>query len=158
MRYRIGLVAMVGALLAQPALAQKKQDPEDKAADIVAQPVRDLGLDEKKVAEVLTKARDNPYSRAGLSSCKSYVNAVAELDAVLGPDFDRAKSSGKASEEDVAAGVAGGLVNGLIPFRGLIREVTGAASADRRALAAAMAGATRRGFLKGTARAKGCKI
>ena len=55
---------------------------------------------------------------------------------------------------------AGGktIVNSLIPFRGLVREVSGAAPAQRRLNAAIDAGYARRGFLRGLAKAKGFRI
>ena len=54
---------------------------------------------------------------------------------------------------------AGGtaLVDSIIPFRGLVREVSGAASSERRVQIATYAGVARRGFLHGMYRARGCR-
>jgi hypothetical protein len=54
---------------------------------------------------------------------------------------------------------AGGktIINSIIPFRGLVREVTGAAPNDRRMNAAVDAGLARRGFLRGVHLRQGCK-
>ena len=54
---------------------------------------------------------------------------------------------------------AGGktVVNAIIPFRGLVRELTGAAPADRRLNAALDAGYARRGFLRGVHAKQGCR-
>jgi hypothetical protein len=49
------------------------------------------------------------------------------------------------------------VVNTLIPFRGLIREISGAAPAQRRLNAAIDAGFARRGYLRGVLRTRGCK-
>ncbi|MGG2005328.1 hypothetical protein [Novosphingobium resinovorum] len=49
------------------------------------------------------------------------------------------------------------MVASFIPFRGLIREVSGANAQDRKVNAAIQAGLTRRGFLKGVGSAKGCR-
>ncbi len=46
-------------------------------------------------------------------------------------------------------------MNSLIPFRGLVREVSGAGPAERRLNAAIDAGIARRGFLRGLQRAEG---
>ncbi|MEK7111976.1 MAG: hypothetical protein AAB875_01485, partial [Patescibacteria group bacterium] len=58
----------------------------------------------------------------------------------------------------IAEGVGKSLVNSLIPFRGVVREISGAAPAERRLRAAIAAGLARRGYLRGMASAKGCKI
>ena len=50
------------------------------------------------------------------------------------------------------------IVNSLIPFRGLVREVTGAAPAERRLQAAIGAGLARRGYLRGLAETRHCKM
>lgn len=71
-------------------------------------------------------------------------------------------STGKENNENRTGKImeAGGrtIVNALIPFRGLVREVTGAAPAERRLQAAISTGLARRGFLRGMATTKGCKI
>ncbi|MEE3154506.1 MAG: hypothetical protein VX309_03150, partial [Pseudomonadota bacterium] len=55
---------------------------------------------------------------------------------------------------------AGGktIVNSIIPFRGLVREITGAAPAQRRLNTAIDAGFARRGFLRGAAISRGCRL
>ena len=50
------------------------------------------------------------------------------------------------------------IVNSLIPFRGLVREISGAAPAERRLQAAVAAGIARRGYLRGLAGATKCRI
>ena len=50
------------------------------------------------------------------------------------------------------------MVNSLIPFRGIVREVSGAAPAERRLAAAIDAGFARRGFLRGVLSARGCRV
>jgi hypothetical protein len=49
------------------------------------------------------------------------------------------------------------VVNALIPFRGIVREITGAAPAQRRLNAAIDAGYARRGFLRGLHYARHCR-
>ena len=45
----------------------------------------------------------------------------------------------------------------IVPVRGLVREVSGAASAQRELEAAIAAGFARRGFLRGVYQTRGCK-
>lgn len=72
---------------------------------------------------------------------------------MLGPDYDFLDRP----EGELRPGnIAKGLVGSLIPFRGIVREVTGAAGDERDLLYAITAGMTRRGFLKGLGKGRGC--
>ena len=130
---------------------------EHKAGEIMSQPARDVGISKLKIPPVLVKARDAPYDLTGLNTCEQLADAVAELSGVLGPDFIpgeawRENRTGKLVE---AGGRA--VVNSLIPYRGLVREVTGAAPQQRRLDDAVSAGFARRGFLRGLHEGRRCK-
>lgn len=161
--------ALVALLLASGAQAQVKPpatpdepggrwgEAKKKATEIGSQPVRDVGMSKREIPPILAKAYDDPYSLQGLKSCKALATEVADLNAVLGADYVigneyKENRAGKLAE-------AGGktIVNSIIPFRGLVREVTGAAPADRRMNAAVDAGLARRGFLRGVHLRQGCK-
>lgn len=155
------LVASAGSALAMvmalPASAQQEQQPvtdRDPDAERVAEtPLRDLNLKKDQIPPALEAAARNPYATEGLASCAALTAAVRELDTLLGPDFDL----GEVERNGATPGkVAESIVGSLIPFRGLIREATGAASAERRLQVAIFAGATRRGFLKGLGVQRGC--
>jgi hypothetical protein len=77
-----------------------------------------------------------------------------ELNGELGPDFvggtDRKKSRKMKVSGDTVAGL-------IVPFRGLVREVSGAASAQRELNVAIDAGFARRGYLRGVYQSRGCK-
>ena len=78
------------------------------------------------------------------------------LNQHLGDDF-AFKTDEK--ENKVGNAVAAGgqaIVNSVIPFRGLVRELTGAAGAKRRYDDAVDAGYARRGFLRGILSMKKC--
>lgn len=140
-----------------PALAQQSEQPvtdRDPDAERVAEtPLRDLNVKKDGIPPVLEAAARNPYATEGLASCARVTAAVQELDRLLGPDFDL----GEQERKGVTAGkVAESVVGALIPFRGLIREASGAASAERQLQVAIFAGATRRGFLKGLGVQRGC--
>lgn len=129
----------------------------DSAGRIVAQPVKDVGAAKTTVPPVLVAAAADPYSTKGLATCRQIVAAFRSLTEVLGPDF----KAGDSRKENKAGKLAeaGGktVVNSLIPFRGLVREVTGAAPAQRRLNRALDAGYARRGFLRGLYTARKCK-
>jgi len=128
-----------------------------KSVDIGTQPVRDVGIMKREVPPILVKAQNDPYNLRGLKTCKQLAAEVTNLNAVLGPDYVvgnevKENRAGKLAE-------AGGktVVNTIIPFRGLVRELTGAAPADRRLNAALDAGYARRGFLRGVHAKQGCR-
>jgi hypothetical protein len=141
---------------AGPGSAQQTDpvtDRDPNAGQVAETPLRDLNVKKEGIPPVLQAAARNPYATAGLASCAAVTSAVQELDRLLGPDFDL----GEAQRKGVTAGkVAESVVGSLIPFRGLIREASGAASAERQFQVAIFAGATRRGFLKGLGVQRGC--
>lgn len=144
-----------GAAAAGAAKGEMGDARESQAQRIARQPGRDIGLAKKDIPALLVAARANAYTLTGLRTCTQFRGAVAQLDAVLGPDIDAQPTKTGINLGNAANDAIWGTV---IPFRGLIREATGAAGNDRRYLAATIAGYTRRGFLKGTAKAKGCRI
>lgn len=144
---------------AQPE--KKDNDVEEtakKAGTIATQPVRDVGISKRDIPPVLIKAIENPYTTTNMRTCRQISGGIDELNAVLGPDFAGAgdKKESKAGKLAEAGGKT--VINAFIPFRGLVREISGAAPAERRYNAALDAGLARRGFLRGMAQTKGCKI
>lgn len=139
------------ALIAAPAWGQSAEQVAKGAA---MTPVEDVNLKRREIPPILLSAMDDPYSSASTRSCDQINTTLGELDAVLGADFD----SGTAEERRIRADkIAKGVVASFIPFRGVIREVSGAAGAERRYEAALDAGLARRGYLRGIGRQKGCK-
>ena len=130
----------------------------EKAGNIITQPVRDVGIAETGIPDVLQKANEDPYTLAGLRTCDSLASAIRGLNDALGPDF----SAGEEHKESRPGKIveAGGktVVNALIPFRGLVREISGAAPAQRRLSAAIDTGFARRGFLRGVYQTRHCRV
>ncbi len=129
----------------------------DSAGRIVSQPAKDIGAAKTKFPPALVAAYENPYSVAGLKTCKNIATAFHSLTDVIGPDFKvgPVKKENRAGKLAEAGGQT--VVNSLIPFRGLVREVTGAAPAQRRLNAMIDAGYARRGFLRGIYQTRKCK-
>lgn len=128
-----------------------------KAGEIASQPVRDLGALRSDIPEILVSASADPYSLKGIRTCKQISAAVSALNSVLGPDFLAGDSNPENRAGRLAAAGGRTVVNSLLPFRGLVREVSGAAPAERRLEAAVDAGYARRGFLRGVHRKQGCR-
>jgi len=147
------------ALVPQSVLAQdneikvvRNQKPD--AEDIATTPLSDLNLYKDDIPQILMEALEWPYSTEGLVSCDAVAAEIAKIDAVLGPDYDvETPDAGRVSVGRLAQTAIGS----FIPFRGLIREISGAAEHRRAFTEAIMAGAVRRGFLKGFGHQRGCK-
>lgn len=163
---RIGLLALAGALLpvsgapvsAQDGDRDRDRDKTQSEAERVAtQPVRDVGIARTNIDPVLQEALKAPYAPAGNGRCAAINAELTKLNAALGPDFDGDAKANEDKAERLA--LAGGemLVNTLIPFRGLVREISGAAPAERRKASAISAGTARRGYLRGLAQMRKCK-
>lgn len=125
-------------------------DPNDPMGEALSQPFRDLGLVQENAPVIVRKAAADPYRAS--RDCAEINADIAELRSVLGPDVDEAGPEGD------GAGVAGAIVSGAtaLPFRGLIREITGAKAREEEVAAAIVAAMVRRGFLKGERAALGC--
>ncbi|MBW8841851.1 MAG: hypothetical protein JF608_08590 [Sphingomonadales bacterium] len=138
----------------QSSRDEKRKETIDDTKDVVSQPAKDVGIAKNKIPPSLVEASEAPYSLAGLKTCRQLADAVRVLDAALGPDYSAGGPNDKVS---VGKAAGGAVVNSLIPFRGVVREVSGAAAADRRLTAATQAGFARRGFLRGVHQTRGCR-
>lgn len=162
----VGALAAIALLLAgcaTTATVNKGQatgrstDTNEKAEDIAAQPAVDIGVLRKNPPPVLVNAQQAPYSLSGLGNCTSLRQAILSLNRVLGPDVDDLDDKGNPLPERLAAAGAQSIINAFIPFRGLVREASGAAEADRRLQLMVAAAMARRGYLKGVAHQRGCR-
>ena len=152
---RLGLLAVL-AVVALPAAAPlgAQAMPEPDVTEVAKTPLRDLNIDARDIPAVLLTAERNPYAQNGMDSCDALVTQIAALDTVLGADYDIAESD---SNDRLSEGRIGqSVVGSIMPFRGVVREVTGAASNDRAMRAAYTAGMVRRAFLKGLGLGRGC--
>jgi hypothetical protein len=142
------------AALALPAAAQAQVVPEPDAEEVAKTPLRDLNIDGRDIPAVLQTALADPYATGGLGKCAAIVTAIADLDTILGADYDIAEDDDgdRISEGRIGQSVVGS----VIPFRGILREMTGAAENDRKLRAAYTAGMVRRAFLKGWGLGRGC--
>jgi hypothetical protein len=134
---------------------QRPVTQDDPNAQQVAEtPLTDLNVKKGQIPPILLRAQANPYTLAGLRGCPAIQREVGQLNAVLGEDVDTAKTV----KRNTSAGhVAQSVVGSLIPFQGVIREVSGASAEQRKLEAVIRAGMARRGFLKGVGMSRGCR-
>lgn len=139
--------ALVATLLAGAlaACASQPMPPpgQSKMADPISQPLKDLSLIREVAPEVLVQAAAEPYRPP--SGCAALRAELARLDEALGPDVDHVKAG------EGFSGLVADLISGAVglPFRGVVRKVSGADARDRALKAAVLSGMVRRGYLKG---------
>lgn len=138
------------------------QQSQDGFSDAAMSPLEDVNLKRDKIPEVIQGIK-NPYEVDIEISCDEIAAEVERLTAVLGRDWDvpppdkeglstRAADGASTAFLDTVAGTA----SGVIPFRGVVRTVTGANSHARKVRKAYERGSHRRTFLKGIGLIKEC--
>ena len=125
------------------ATQRPRPDEEAGLTRAVEQPVHDLTLMRDQVPAVLRKAMSRPYDLRETNSCTQLAREISDLDARLAPTSSQKLGL---SANKLAAGAIAGVIH--LPYRGGVRELTGAEKRDRELHAAVQAGMVRRGFLK----------
>ena len=154
-RQASALAVVFGAALASPVCAQEVVTDETvEVRDVALLPLADLNLSRDEIPPVLVQAKAAPYAGDGLTDCNAVRSAIGDLDAVLGEDFDmpNVKAAGGLEFGKMARSVVGM----LIPYRGVIREVSGANAHAKTFKEAIVAGMMRRAYLKGLGQAMNC--
>lgn len=128
------------------------------AENIVTKPLKDANVMKSEIPPELLAVMDNPYSLKGLSTCAQYSAEIARMTKVLGPDVDAVKAKSGDSASEMVLSEVEKVAGGLVPGSSIIRKVSGADAQEKKTKAAVYAGSLRRAYLKGTARAKGCKV
>ncbi|MWV28209.1 hypothetical protein [Aurantiacibacter rhizosphaerae] len=148
------LLALPILALAMPASAQDDvTDRRPNVADVAMTPLSDLNLKRDPIPTILIWAQENPYANEGLESCSNILRGIGDLDAVLGDDVDAQPDE---EERLSITGVAQSALGSFIPFRGIIREISGANDHEHKFRQAITAGLMRRSYLKGLGEARDC--
>jgi hypothetical protein len=160
---RLALVAAI-ASLAVPATAQTSprstaEQAADSASRVATQPLRDLNISGGGISPELEAIMKEPYSLKGLSGCADYQREIARITKLIGPDVDSPEArAASVSSTEFVLGAAESAATSLIPGRSIIRQLSGATAAEKRARAATLAASLRRAFLKGRASGLNCKV
>ena len=145
-----------------PANQMKTSDQmkRESVEGAVTAPLRDLNVVKTDIPEVLMAALADPYARPpARATCRQLIAMILPIDEALGPDIDKFSTDDPNMRErgkSTALGLGADLASGAIPFRGVVRRVTGAAAHDRLVQDAIVAGSVRRAYLKGLGEARGC--
>lgn len=149
--------AALSLLMAAPAQAQngeRSQSTANEALDAVTQPLSDFNLRSDDIPPILLRAQQVPYDLSAMDSCALLNAEITELNNVLGPDADAPEEEGSLISDGLRIG--GNVLGGLIPFRGVVRQLSGANAQEARWKAAIYAGVARRSYIKGYAHGLSC--
>ncbi len=156
--FRVGvlLLLLVGtAACSTPAEPGKAPTTEQRVGGILNQPLNDLNIDSDDIPVLLAQAVKAPYAPPPQADCVGLTRDIAQLDRALGPDLAPPKPGddkpiiSEDSASSAAWDAARSAAVGWIPFRGVVRFITGADRHDARVKQAILAGFVRRAYLKG---------
>lgn len=145
------------------AVETATEETQSGFGDALMTPISDLNLKRKKIPPLLLSF-DSAYDSLPDTACELLAAKVMELDAVLGPDVNDSEPAKRSTGEKVGSGTSNmaldtvsATTGSIIPFRGVVRTVSGAAKHERRMAAALRRGFERRAFLKGMGKQLGCE-
>jgi hypothetical protein len=134
--------------------------PGAQLAQAAGTPLADLNLVRAEIPAVLAEAQKAPYATPADRSCPALAAEVRALDVALGTDLDLPAAHPDAGlverGGDAAIDTVRGAAEGVLPFRGWIRKLSGAERYAKEVSAAIAAGGIRRAYLKGLGQAAGC--
>lgn len=138
------------------------QQSQDGFSNAAMSPLEDVNLKRDEIPQFLRTIK-NPYKVNPEISCNEIAQQVQRLDGLLGRDWDIPPPDKKALRDQAADGASTAFLDtisssasGLIPYRGLVRTVTGANSHASKVRKAYERGSHRRTFLKGMGLMKSC--
>jgi hypothetical protein len=146
---------LAAALFPHPVAARQRTVTDETVTmgDAAMTPLEDLNLSKDPIPPVLLRAKTAPYREPGTLHCADVLAEIGDLDAVLGEDFDTA-SDAKAGFG--AGKIAQRVIGMLIPYRGVIRTLSGADRHEAEFRQAIAAGLVRRAYLKGLGQGLDC--
>jgi hypothetical protein len=151
-RLAISLISIL-VLGASPALAHRPDQEELQWQDAAKTPLRDINVMPDRIPLILRQAEDGAYRWPNPANCQAIAGEVRELDAVLGDDFDVPPDTTPLTRDEKRMSAANVVLKGaagsVVPFRGWVRQLTGAERHAQVVQTAIAAGRVRRAFLKG---------
>ncbi|MBA3067432.1 MAG: hypothetical protein FP825_03000 [Hyphomonas sp.] len=158
MSVRFALVPLLFALMQACTSTTYEDKPgEARVQGAMEQPFRDISWMRENPPDILIRAAETPYLWDPAATCEDFHAEILALDLILGPDLDQVPEEDEESSSD-GAGLLSSAIGGLIglPYRGIVRRISGAEKRERELRKAILAGMVRRAFLKGLARDAGC--
>lgn len=146
-----------------PSTTQRAiKQAQSGVSEAAMSPFEDINLKRDRIPERLKKIK-NPYEVNPDISCSEIGSEVMALNDLLGRDWDVPPPEKAALKERAADGASTAFLDtvaseasGLIPYRGVVRTVSGANRHAKKVRKAYERGSHRRTFLKGLGLVKGC--
>lgn len=151
--------ALLGATAVEAQTTQPRTSDEASQASLqgaLLAPLRDVNIMRDEVPKSLTGAQEAPYLDPQKASCAELAAMIAPLEAALGPDRGDGAAPPKSGGRSMVLGALADVTRDVIPFRGVVRRLSGASRQDQKVREAREAGQLRRAYLKGFASANGC--
>jgi hypothetical protein len=172
----LGLAILsLAACSSGPDISNRANNGANELIDAATGPLEDLNLKRKDIPPVLEALLTDPYAHPKKMECKAIQEELTQLDDLLGPDYDSGKiklqlasansdeiklpempdtdtlvDTGESMAHDGIMGFIHSQTN-IMPFRSLIRLVSGADRHEKEVKQAYQAGQLRRAYLKGVA-------
>ncbi len=146
----VSAIILAGSSIGAPLSAQNGAQQDtigEDMVDAVTQPLSDLNLRSREIPLILILAQDAPYDLTEIRGCAAIRGELARLEDVLGPDADQPREGTGLINRGLRTG--GKMISGFIPFRGIVRRISGARAQERQWEEAVYAGVARRSYLKG---------
>lgn len=163
--FRLAFISSLWVIFAivLSASEPKKQSP---VKDAVTTPLNDLNLIRAEIPPTLIAAQKQPYKIPSDLGCEALSVEVEELDFLLGPDIDTLASDANSTlvkkgvkrAKSAAVGTLRDTTEGVIPYRGWVRKLSGAERYSKKVASSITAGTLRRAFLKGIIASKECIV
>ena len=161
-------LALAACASAPPSLPEAGSAPrgiDSQLAEATVAPLTDLNIVRAEIPKALAAARAAPYAMPADMSCPGLAADIQALDAVLGADLDTAETRdnpslierGGDAASNALVGAVRDTTEGVVPFRGWVRKLSGAERHDSLVTDAVLAGAVRRAYMKGLGEAKSCR-
>lgn len=157
------LRAGITVLLLIVSACAGSSDRAQQLSDDIVTPVDDLNVTRKEIPQTL-KQLDAVYTAQAPDNCAVIAEEIAALSEVLGPDRDAPDGpdesdadKAKDAASDAAVDAVSDVATGWLPFRGVVRRISGASAYEKRAKDAVLKGMLRRAYLKGAGQAAGCE-
>jgi hypothetical protein len=139
-------------------------DTKTRVVSAATTPLSDLNIVKAEIPAVLKKSVKAPYQIPADQTCTGIALEIHKLDEVLGADINTPVTKanppliewGMESVNDATIGTIKHSAEGVIPFRGWVRKLSGAERYSKDVSAAITAGSIRRAFLKGIGSSHEC--
>ena len=145
------------------AVETATEQTQSGIGDALMTPISDLNLKRKEIPQVLLSL-ESAYDALPDTTCETLAAEVMELDSVLGPDVNDSEPVIRSTGEKIGSGTSKATLDtisattgAIIPLRGVVRTVSGAAKRERQLIAALRKGFERRAFIKGMGTQLGCE-